>query len=134
MNMLTYYSVTCFTELDLSIQSHSEVFSSSGVTVNLEWTLLNSQTYYQQLLRNVSVEADPPLSNVIFTGNMRAQLTLSYNTLYNVSVTQHSICQQLIRTIALLLNYSKLDLYIIHQMKIMTRVNSLQASVVIQWN
>ena len=104
------YSVTCFAELDLSVQSHSEVFSSNGVMVALEWTLLNSQSYYQQLLRNVSVEADPPLSNVMFTGNMRAQLTLSYNTLYNVSVIQHSICQQLIRTKFLLLNYSKLHM------------------------
>ena len=110
--------------VDLCVQSHSEDFSSNRVTVTLEWTLLNSQSYYKQLLRNVSVEADPPLSNVMFTGNMRAQLTLTYNTLYNVSVTQHSICQQLIRTKTLLLNYSKLDLYIIHQSTIMTRLNS----------
>ena len=102
------YAIIIF--LDLSVQSHSEVFSGSGVTVTLEWILLNSLTYYQQLLRNVSVEVDPPLSNVMFTGNMRAQLTLSYNTLYNVSVTQHSICQQLIRTKALLLNFSKLHM------------------------
>ena len=120
MNMHTYSVTSRFTELDLSVRSCSEDFSSSRLTVNLEWTFLNSQTYYQQLLRNVSVEADPRLSNVMFTGNMRAQLTLSYNTLYNVSVTQHSICQQLIRTKALLLNFSKLDLYIAHQMTIMT--------------
>ena len=104
--------------LDLSIRSHSEQFSSDGVTVNLEWTLLNSQVYYQQLLRNVSINVDPQLSNVMFTGNMRVQLTLSYNTLYNVSVTQHSICQQLIiRTTFLELNYSKLylhNMYVCH--------------------
>ena len=93
--------------LDLNIQSDSEDFSSDGVTVNLEWTLLNSQTYYQQLLHSIGINAHPQLINVMFTGNMSAQLTLSYNTLYNVSVTQHSTCQQLIQTKFLELNYSK---------------------------
>jgi hypothetical protein len=96
--------------LDLSVQSHSEQFSSNEVTVTLEWTLLNSQSYYQQLLSNISVNAVPQLNNVMPTGNMRVQLTLSYNTPYNVSVTQHSTCQLLIRTTFLLLNYSKLSL------------------------
>ena len=93
--------------LDLSIHSRSEDLSSDGVTVNLEWSLLNSQIYYQQLLRNVSVNADPQLNNVVFTGSMSVQFVLSYNTLYNVSVTQHSTCEQLIRTAFLQLNYSK---------------------------
>ena len=98
-----------FAFLDLlSIQIDSEDFSSDIVTVSLEWTLLNSQSYYQQLLLNVSVSADPLLRNVVLTGNMRALLVLSYNTLYNVSVVQNSTCQQLIRTNFLLLNYSKL--------------------------
>jgi hypothetical protein len=101
-------------DLDLSVQSHSEQFLSNEVTVFLEWTLLNSQIYYQQLLSNVSVSAsDPQLNNVMPTGNMRVQLTLSYNTLYNVSVTQHSTCQLLVRTKFLLLDYRKLcTLYI----------------------
>ena len=93
--------------LDLSIRSNSEDFSSDVVTVSLEWTLFNKQIYYQQLLRNVSVSADPQPNSVMLTGNMRAHLMLSYNTLYNVSVTQHSTCQQLIQTKFLLLNYSK---------------------------
>jgi hypothetical protein len=95
------------------IGSRSEQFSSDAVTVTLEWFLLNSQNYYQLLLSNITVTADPRPNNVMFTGNMSAQLTLSYNTQYNVSVTQHSTCQQLIRTKFLLLNYSKLyTLYI----------------------
>ena len=93
--------------LDLVVRSHSEQFTSDRVIIALEWILLNSQIYYQQLLRNVSISAAPPLNNLMFTGNMRVQLVLSYNTLYNVSVTQHSTCQQLIRTTFLLLNYSK---------------------------
>ena len=94
----------------MSIQKGSEDFSSNDVTVTVEWTLLKSQLYYLQLLHNVSVSADPPLNNVIFIGNMRVQLTLSYNILHNVSVTQHSTCQQLIRTQFLLLNYSKFSM------------------------
>ena len=93
--------------LELSIRSESEDFSSDVVTVSLEWTLLNLPVYYQQLLCNVSINAVPPLRSKIFARNMRAHLTLSYNTLYNVNVTQHSTCQQLIQTKFLLLNYSK---------------------------
>ena len=97
----------CF-KLDVYIQLCSEQFSSDAVIVTLEWTLLNSQNYFQQLLSNVSVSADPQLNSVMFTGDMRVQLTLLYNTLYNVCVTQHSTCRQLNRTKILLLNYSKL--------------------------
>ena len=69
--------------------------------------LLNSQPYYQQFLRNVSITANPQPTNVMFTGNMRVQLVLSYNALYNVSVTQHSTCRQPNLTKVLLLKYSK---------------------------
>jgi hypothetical protein len=44
----------------------------------------------------------------MFIGNMRVQLELSYNTPYNVNITQHSTCQQLIRTVIFELNFSKL--------------------------
>ena len=84
---------------------------SDGVTISLEWALLNLQIYYQQLLRSITINAVPPIRNVMFTGNMRAQLVLLYNTMYNVSVTQNSTCQQLIRTKFLLLNYSRSSIY-----------------------
>jgi hypothetical protein len=96
-----------FSTLELSVQSDQEQLSSDRVIVNLEWTLLNSQAYYQQLLRNVIINADPPLNDVMFTGSRRIQLTLSYNTVYNVSVTQNSTCERLIRTTFFELNYSK---------------------------
>ena len=98
--------------LDLSIRNRSEDFSSGEVTVNLEWTFIKLQTYYQQLLRNISVSAEPKLRNVMFNGNMTVQLVLSYNTLYNVSLTQHSICQQLIQTKLFELKYSKLRVHL----------------------
>ena len=99
-----------FFHLELSIRFDSEEFSSDVVTVSLVWTLLNSQIYYQQLLYSVSVSADPPLRKVMFTGDMRAQLVLVYNTPYNVSITQHSTCQRLTPTTFLELIYSKLCL------------------------
>ena len=99
--------------LDLIARSHPEQFMSDRVTVILEWALLNLQIYYQQLLRSISVNFIPqPIANsMMFTGNTRARLTLSYNTLYNVSITQDSACQQLIRTKFLLLSYGKPSIY-----------------------
>ena len=84
---------------------------SDGVTVTLEWMLVNSQPYYQQFLRNIIVSAYPQPKNVIFIGNMRVQLELSYNTLYNVSVTQHSTCRLLNQTKIIELNFSKSHKY-----------------------
>ena len=101
----------CELILELSVQSDPEQFSSDGVTVNLEWTLLYSQVYYQQLLQNVIVNVDPPLDNVMFTGSTRVQLVLLYNTLYNVSVTQNSTCEGLVQPTFLELNYSKLYIH-----------------------
>ena len=98
--------------LGLSVQFDLEQFSRNGVTVNLEWTLLNSQAYYQQFLQNIIVNTDPPPDNIMSTGNMRVQLTLSYNTLYMVSVTQTSTCERLNRTTFLELNYSKLYIHV----------------------
>ena len=97
--------------LDLIVQSHSEQFTSDRVTVSLEWALLNLQIHYQQLLHSISVNFIPQPNSMMFTGNMRARLTLSYNTLYNVSITQDSTCQQLVRTKFLLLNYGKPSIY-----------------------
>ena len=122
----------CIKLLELSIRLDPEQFSSDGVTVNLEWTLLNSQTYYQQLLRNIIVNAAPPPRNIIFTGNMRAQLVLAYNTPYNVSVTQNSTCEQLIQTSFLELNYGKLCMHIVNS--IIEHELFLQPSVLTQWN
>ena len=90
-----------------------EQISTNEVLVNLEWTLLNSQIY-QQFLRDIIVNTVPPLRDMIqFTGSTRAQLVLSYNTLYNVSVTQNSTCEQLIRTSFHQLSYSKLCMHIV---------------------
>jgi hypothetical protein len=92
--------------------------------------LLNSRMHYQQLLRNISVGANPQPKNVIFTGSMSVQLILSYNTPYIVNVTQHSTCQLLIWTAIIELNFSKLhDNYFITVQYVF-----LQISVVTQWN
>jgi hypothetical protein len=89
--------------------------------------------YYQQFLHNVSVSANPQPNNVMFIGNMRVQLELSYNTPYIVNVTQHSTCQLLIRTEIMELNFSKLhDNYFITVQH--AEMLFLQISVVTQWN
>ena len=94
---------------ELSIQSRPEQFTSNSVMVILEWSLSNSPIYYQQLLRNVSVTVIPHLEMITtFIGNMSIQLTLPYNTLYNVSVTQPGICGQPNQTAFIELFYSKL--------------------------
>ena len=93
-------------ESSISLRTVLKQWSDSNVT--LEWIILSSQTYYQQLLSNVSVSTNPQLNSVVPTGNTSIQLELSYNIPYNVSVTQNTVCHQLIQTKVLLLNYSKL--------------------------
>ena len=74
----------------------------------LEWTLLNSLSRYRQLLQNTSVNVVPDLGvAIMFIGNMSIQLTLPYNTLYNVSVTRPGICGQPNQTAFIELSYSK---------------------------
>ena len=92
----------------LSIQLQSEKFLHNGVVVLLEWTLSYSNRY-QRLLPNASANVFPLTEvEIMFIGNMSVQLTLPYNTLYNVSVTQPGICGQPNQTESIELSYSKL--------------------------
>ena len=78
--------------------------------VILEWTLSNTLGRYQQLLLpnvNVSVVPSPEMEMFMFIRSTNIQLTLSYNILYNVSVTQPGICEQPSQTASIKLNYSK---------------------------
>ena len=88
----------------ITIQSLSAELVHERITVQLEWTVLLSQTYYQQLLQNVTVHVvpDPERAN---TGNRTLQLTLLYNTLYNVSITQPGICGRPNQTASIELKY-----------------------------
>lgn len=93
---------------NFSIRSHSEQFASDRIMVILEWTVTLSQTYYQQLLPNVSAIIIPnPGITMAYMGNMTLQLMLAYNTLYNVSLTQPGICGQPDQTAFIELSYSK---------------------------
>ena len=77
--------------------------------VILEWTISKSLSHYQQLLLlNISISVVPnPETEIIFIGNMSIHLSLPYNTLYNVSVTQPGICGQPNQMAYVELNYSK---------------------------
>ena len=89
----------------LSIQSHTAQLMSEIITVQLEWTISLSQIYYQQLLQNVSIDVVPDNGvTVAYTGNRTLQLTLQYNTLYNVSLTL-GICGQPNQTAFIELKY-----------------------------
>ena len=91
-----------------SIQSSSQQFLSNRVVVMSEWTLSNSFGRYQQLLLpNVSVSVIPsPEEEIMFIRSMSIRLTLPYNTLYNVSVTQPGVCGQPNQIAFIELNYS----------------------------
>ena len=75
----------------------------------LEWTLSNSLGRYQQLLLpNVSINIVPdPEVEIMLFGNMSTKVTLHYNTLYNVNLTQPGVCGQPNQTAFIELNYSK---------------------------
>ena len=82
---------------------------NNRVGVILEWTISNTLGHYQQLLLlNASFSVVPsPEVEIMLTRNMSINLTLSYNTLYNVSITQPGICEQPSQTTFIELNYSK---------------------------
>ena len=74
----------------------------------LEWTIFLSQINYQQLLQNISINVVPdPEVPMMYIGNRTLQLTLLYNTLYNVSITQPGICRQPNQIAFIGLSYSK---------------------------
>ena len=88
----------------------SERFSSDRVTAVLEWTLSSSLTQYPQLLQNVTVSIIPDSGvEMLLLGNTSVQLTLLYNTLYNVSIIQPATCEQLSQAVFTEIKYSKLD-------------------------
>ena len=91
----------------LDVQRHSEELSSDGISVGFKWNVSNVQIYYQQLLQNVSINVVPNPIAIRYAGNRTFQLTLLYNTLYIVSITQPGICGQPNQTVFIELNYSK---------------------------
>ena len=60
----------------------SQWFETNGITVFLEWVHKNGASY--------SVDVEPEVA-VNYTGQSSAQLSLSYNLKYNISVTA-SLC------------------------------------------
>ena len=100
--MLCFLNVTAYHPNPLEV-SHDEQFGVDSVTVSLQWTeVLNNPlvTYH------VSVE---PMAD-INTGNGRANLTLLYNTPYNVSVVA-DFCGRRNATTTLLNNYGNVIRY-----------------------
>ena len=86
---------------------------SDRVTAVLKWTLSSSLTQYPQLLLNASASIVPDSGvEMLLLGNASVQLTLLYNTLYNVSILQPATCEQLSQKAFIELKYSKFDVII----------------------
>ena len=99
-----------------SVQPSSQEFFSDRVMLILEWILSNSLGHYQQLLLpNISISVVPndPEVEIEFIRNTSVRLILSYNTPYNISVTQPGICGQPNQTISIELNYCELKCFTI---------------------
>ena len=88
----------------MKIKANSEQFGTDAVTLVLEWTQENSSLSYSY---NVSAAPDPQLATK-FIGSTSVQLTVPYNTLFNVSVTaSENLCGQIHVTTEITLLYSE---------------------------
>ena len=72
----------------MNISTTSEQFGHDAVSVTLQWIPASFNSLYSY---NVIVD---PQVQLQFNGSTRVQLTLSYNTLYNVSVVATHLCGQ----------------------------------------
>ena len=69
-----------------------------------EWNVSYIPIYYQQ---NISINVVPNPVAIMYAGNRTFQLSLLYNTLYNVSIIQPGLCAQPNQTVFIELNYCK---------------------------
>ena len=77
---------TVYPRSSLNILNSSEVFMANTITVTLEWEQEAGVTYNASIYP--ATQTPPTL-----TENSRFQLTLSYNTLYSVTITA-TLCGQ----------------------------------------
>ena len=94
----------------MSIESHSEQFTTNEVVVILEWIYSISGSSNQQLdaVQNIGVNVVPAIrlnDILVFIENASVILMLQYNTVYNVSITQLGVCGQPNQTTFIKLNY-----------------------------
>ena len=90
----------------LNITLQSEQFSSRHVTVVLDWMQATESIVYSYNIHVV------PEVEVMFSGSTMAQLTLSYNTRYNVSVVATHLCRLASVFSSIELYYRKLSKYL----------------------
>ena len=109
LSLLSWHTHLDLQTTKLSVQLQSEQFLRDRVMVVLEWMVSDTLlSRYPQLLLSVSVDVVPDRDvETMFFGSMRVHLTLLYNTLYNVSIIQPAICEQLSQAAYIKLNYSK---------------------------
>ena len=83
----------------MNISAISDQFKLDNVTVNLVWTPVENP------LGSYSISVTPQTA-LIFNGSAAAQLTIPYNTLYNVSISAVIPCGQS-STAYIMLNYGE---------------------------
>ena len=83
--MLVYYSLNSDLH-EVNVSSRLEQFGHDSVLVILDYTQEGLSSLYSI---NVTVA---PHASIVFIGRMSIQLTLSYDTLYNISVVATHLC------------------------------------------
>ena len=78
----------------------SEQFQNKNITVTLEWIQVNNS------LVSYHVSIIPQTAALSYNGDTQAQVTIPYNTLYNVSISTVIPCG-LSTTTSIALSYSK---------------------------
>ena len=94
-------SIFCYTDLqedNVTIIVLSVQLLSEHVSIILEWSRQDFFYLYDIII-------DPQAETISFSGSGMAQLTLSYNTLYNVSVMATHPCGRVSRVV------TSIDLY-----------------------
>lgn len=88
---------------ELRVKNNSEQFEASNVTFVLEWI----QEFHFVTYNIKVVPPEPVTLSTILVGNTSAQLTLPYNTFFNVNIIP-SICNQTLSSASISLTYSKI--------------------------
>ena len=81
----------------------SEEFGTIDITIIVEWSQIGNDVWY-------SVSTEPPV-DVNFLGNTSVQLVVFYNTLYNVTIVAHSLCNSTKTTVGF--TYSEFNLWLV---------------------
>lgn len=105
----------------------SEEYESDNITIIVEWASPLQQAYVATIM-SYSLGISPPV-HLMFTGRSSAQLTILYNTVYNLSIVATNLCRPN-ATAFLILNYGEAHAFI-HKVLIHDNKFSLHYIIVV---